>query len=337
ETWARLETIVKATRLPEQPSKVVPPTDELAFAALNATQAAGTPEAGKLLETVILDRRYPIDLRREAVKLLGRTPVGCRVLLAAAEKNQLPADIKGDAVQVTNRSPDKKVRDQAAKVLPLPKLAGNRVLPPLDEILRRNGDSRRGQAVFFKNEAQCSKCHRVGGVGAWGGPDLSQIGGKVAQEGVLDAILNPSAAIAHEYVQYQVETQKGQVFAGLIVDETPERLTLKNADGERIVVPAREVAAKTPLPVSIMPEGLVQNLSDQELVDLLAYLGTLKVPSMTIGEWQVAGPFAPGVGNEPAEKGVDLKATYVGKKETKVGWRKLNADREGRLDLEAAL
>src|SRR5262249_42395174 len=62
ETWARLETIVKATRLPEQPSKVVPPTDELAFAALNATQAAGTPEAGKLLETVILDRRYPIDL-----------------------------------------------------------------------------------------------------------------------------------------------------------------------------------------------------------------------------------------------------------------------------------
>src|SRR5262249_48934823 len=86
-----------------------------------------------------------------------------------------------------------------------------------------------------------------------------------------------------------------------------------------------------------MPEGLVQNLSDQELVDLLAYLGTLKVPSMTIGEWQVAGPFAPGVGNEPAEKGVDLKATYVGKKETKVGWRKLNADREGRLDLEAAL
>src|SRR5262249_49810040 len=155
----------------------------------------------------------------------------------------------------TNRSPDKKVRDQAAVVLPLPKLAGNRTLPPVEEILKQTGDAQRGQAVFFKAESQCAKCHRVAGVGAWVGPDLSQIGGRLAKEGMLDAILNPSAAIAHEYVQFQVETQKGQVFAGLIVEETADRLILKNAEGERISVPTKEIAAKTALPVSIMPEG----------------------------------------------------------------------------------
>jgi putative heme-binding domain-containing protein len=225
----------------------------------------------------------------------------------------------------------------AARVLPLPKLAGNRVLPPLSEILNQNGDPKKGQAVFFKTESQCSKCHRVAGVGAWIGPDLSQIGGKLAKDGLLDSILNPSAAIAHEYVQYSVETQKGQVYNGLIVEETTDRLVLKNAEGERIVLPAKEVASKTALQVSLMPEGLVQYLSDKELVDLLAYLGTLKQPSVIVGEWQVLGPFGPNQVAGVPEKDVDLKATYSGKEGTTIGWRKIGADREGRLDLEAAL
>ena len=337
EVFARVERVLQEARLPSPAPREVPPTDELAFAALAALQNMNTPQANKLLEGLVLDKSYPLDLRREGVKVLGHTPAGCNFLLAAAGKNELPVDLKGDAAQVTNRSSDRKVRALAAQVLPLPKLAGNRTLPPLPEILSRAGDPRKGQAVFFKAQSQCSKCHRVAGVGAWVGPDLSQIGGKLGKEGLLDAILNPSAAIAHEYVQYSVETQKGQVFQGLIAEETAERLVLKNAEGERIVIPTKEVEAKKPLAVSLMPEGLVQNLTDAELVDLLTYLGTLKQPSMTVGEWQAAGPFAPDAAAAAPEKGVDLAATYPGKDGAKVGWRKLAADREGRLDLEAAL
>jgi putative membrane-bound dehydrogenase-like protein len=337
QTLARLEKVVKAARLPDKSPQPQAPADELAFAALNALQAMASPESNRLLQSIILDRAFPTDLRRETVKLVGRAPAGCQFLLTAAEEGRLPPDVKGDAAQVANRSPDQRVRDRAATVLPLPKLAGNRTLPPLDQILNQNGDPKKGQAVFFKAEAQCSKCHRVAGIGAWVGPDLSQIGGKLAKEGLLDAVLNPSAAIAHEYIQYSVETAKGQVFAGLIVEETTERLVLKNSEGERIVLPARDIGSKTALPVSIMPEGLVQNLTDRELVDLLAYLGTLKQPSVILGDWQAVGPFAANVGAAGPERNVDLKATYVGKGEAAVGWRKLAADREGRLDLEAAL
>jgi putative membrane-bound dehydrogenase-like protein len=337
ETLARLEKEVKKSRLPEKLSQNVPPTDELAFAAVNALQTMGTPQSGKVLEGVILDRAYPADLRREALKLVGRTPAGCQFLLDAVEKERLPVDLKGEATQVVHRSPAGNVRERAARILPLPKLAGNRTLPPLDQILNQQGDPKKGQAVFFKTESQCSKCHRVAGIGGWVGPDLSQIGGKLAKEGLLDSILNPSAAIAHEYVQYNVETQKGQLFAGLIVEETPERLVLKNGEGERIVLPSKEVVSKTPLPISIMPEGLVQYLTDRELVDLLAYLGSLKEPAVTIGEWQVVGPFDAAPVQGGPEKGVDLKATYSGKRNVQVGWRRLGADREGRLDLEAAL
>ncbi|HEV3202904.1 MAG TPA: PVC-type heme-binding CxxCH protein [Gemmataceae bacterium] len=337
EAMPRLEKILGGARLPVNPPEIPAPTDDLAFAALSALQLMGTPPANKILESLTLDRSYPVDLRREAVKVLGRTTPGCNFLLAAAVKGELPADLKGDAAQVTNRSSNRRVKSTAARVLPLPKLAGNRVLPPLQEILNQHGDPKKGQSVFFKAESQCSKCHRAAGVGGWIGPDLSQIGGKLAKDGLLDSILNPSAAIAHEYVQYAVETQKGQVHNGLIVEETTDRLILKNAEGERIVLPAKEVASKTALQVSLMPEGLVQYLSDKELVDLLAYLGTLKQPSVIVGEWQVLGPFgADQIGGGP-EKGVDLKATYPGKEGARIGWRKLGADREGRLDLEAAL
>ncbi len=337
EILARLEKTLTAARLPEKPQPMTPLTDEMAFAALHALQAQGTPAAAKLLESLPLDRRYPMDLRREAVKVLGQTSAGCNALLTAAAANKLPADIKGDVTQVTNRSPDRKIRARAARVLPLPKLAGNRTLPPPEEILKRNGNPQRGRAVFYKAEAQCSKCHRVAGVGGWVGPDLSQIGGKLSKEGLLDAILNPSAAIAFEYVQYSVETQKGQVFQGLIVDDNPERLVLKNAEGERIVVPAKEVSAKRALPVSLMPEGLVQNLTDGELVDLLAYLATLKQPAVIVADWQILGPLTPDFAAGKLPQGIDLKATYPGKNGSRVGWRKLGGDREGRLDLEAAL
>src|SRR5262249_28275935 len=156
--------------------------------AVTALYGMNTPEASKSVEEVIYDRAFPTDLRREIVKLVGRTPAGCMALLKAAEAQKLPVDVKGDATEVTNRSPDKKVQDLASKLLPLPKLSGNRPLPPLKEILSKKGDAAKGQAVFFKAEAQCAKCHRVGGIGSWIGPDLSQIGAKLAKEGLLDSI-----------------------------------------------------------------------------------------------------------------------------------------------------
>jgi len=336
QTIQKLKDIVKTVKGdPMKPATA--PTDELAFAAVTALYNMGAPDATKSVTDLVGDRAYPTDLRREAVKLLGRTPQGCQVLLKAAEANALPADVKGDASEVTNRSADKKVRDLASKLLPLPKLAGNRPLPPLKEILGKKGDTAKGQVVFFKNEAQCAKCHRVGGVGSWVGPDLSQVGAKLGKDALLDAIINPNAGIAHEYVQFTVATQKGAIYAGIIVEETADSLILKNANGDRLVVPLKEIAEKSAMSVSIMPEGLVAQLSDQELVDLLAYLGTLKQPAVPVPSWQMVGPFAPEAVPSEIEKAIDLKASYPGKGGAKVSWRKLGADREGRIDLEAAL
>jgi hypothetical protein len=119
-----------------------------------------------------------------------------------------------------------------------------------------------------------------------------------------------------------VRTQNEQVFAGLILEETPERVVIKTAEGERIVVPAADVAGKRGMSVSIMPEGLAQAVSDTELSDLLAYLAALKRPAIIVPEFRLLGP-APADAPIPAAAPVEA--------------RRLAADREGRIDLETAL
>src|SRR5262249_60077936 len=107
---------------------------------------------------------------------------------------------------------------------------------------------------------------------------VAEAGAKSAKEGLLKKITPPNPPTARGYRQYTVETQKGQLLTGLIVDETKESLVLKNAEGERIVLPAKDIAGKNEMELTIMPEGLVQTMTDQDLVDLLAYLGTLNQP-----------------------------------------------------------
>jgi putative heme-binding domain-containing protein len=256
--------------------------------------------------------------------------------LSIASAGSLPIELKGMVSDALHRSPDKKVREAAAATLPLPKLADKRPLPPLDNLLNRPGDAKRGEAVFFKPEAQCAKCHRVAGIGSWIGPDLSQVGGKLGKDGLLESLLYPSSAIAHEYVQYDFLLKSGQLITGLIVEENAERVVLKDAEGIRRVIVAREVESKSPRHESIMPERLTEVLTDQELVDLLAYLTTLKQPAFPINTWNVIGPLAADA-TINVDKGVDLKATYSANNGDRATWRKLVTDREGRLDLETAL
>lgn len=326
EMTGKLEGLLKSARVTGSAEKGVPQTDETVFQALAVLHATKSAEAAKVVDSVPLDAGYPAALRREAVRLLGQSPAGCRTLLSAFEKGALPADLKDEVAAVTNRSADAKVREAAAKVLPLPKKT-LRQLPSVEKILAKAGDAAKGEKVFFKKEAQCSKCHRVGGVGAWVGPDLSQIGGKLSRDGLLYALLYPSDGIAHEYVQYAVRTKGEQVFAGLVLEETAERIILKNAEGDRIVVAAADIDAKRAMPVSIMPEGLAHAISDGELADLLSYLSTLRKPSLVLPEYRLAGP-VPADAAIPAT--VDLKGSAP-------AWRKASADREGRLDLESAL
>src|SRR5262249_15411565 len=119
----------------------------------------------------------------------------------------------------------------------------------------------------------------------WVGPDLSTIGTKYRKDELLRSILSPSAAIGYNFRSVVVATTSGQAITGLPVEETPDRLVLKTAEGKRIVVRPSEVEARQVSEISLMPEGLAETLTEQELVDLLAFLATLKQPVSIVGRF----------------------------------------------------
>ena len=157
-------------------------------------------DARPKLTDLITARNFPLGLRREALKAMAEQQDGGQRIIDLARDKKLPDDLKTDAITLLITHRDRRIRDGAASVLPVPKLAGGRPLPPVGELIRRNGDSDKGRAVFFRAGLNsCAGCHRVRGQGQWVGPDLSTIGTKYGKDELLRSILNPSAAIGYNY------------------------------------------------------------------------------------------------------------------------------------------
>ncbi len=199
--------------------------------------------------------------------------------------------------------------------LPLPKTAGGRTLPPIFELVRRDGDADEGREVFFRaGSNSCGGCHRVQGQGQWIGPDLSTIGAKYGNDELIRSILNPSAAIGYNFRSVVLALSDGRVITGLPVEESSDRLVLKTADGQRIVLAPGSIEDRKTSDVSLMPEGLAQTMTDQELVDLLAYLSTLKHPVSIVGQYHVVGPLSEAGDGPRIEPGVRGGSRRVGRR-----------------------
>lgn len=136
------------------------------------------------------------------------------------------------------------------------------------------GDPLRGFQVFRSSKAACSTCHAVGYHGGKIGPDLTRINRIRTVDDLLEAIVYPSASFVRSYESYLVVTDDGRAISGLIADEDATSLTLVTGIDQRMRVERDEIATFQPSPVSIMPAGLEQQLSLQELADLLAFLKT---------------------------------------------------------------
>jgi putative heme-binding domain-containing protein len=148
--------------------------------------------------------------------------------------------------------------------------------PTVAEILALPGSAARGADLFSRTKAECLKCHRVKGSGTEVGPDLSTVGLKLGREGLVLSILRPSDAIQNEFALWTVRTKSGSIVSGILVEETPDRLALRDAEGKRIEIATADVDAKRRSEVSMMPEALIGEFSKQDLADLVEYMTTLK-------------------------------------------------------------
>jgi putative heme-binding domain-containing protein len=134
------------------------------------------------------------------------------------------------------------------------------------------GDLRRGQTVFQSAKAMCALCHAVGYLGGRLGPDLSAIGPARSERDLLEAIVFPSASFVRSYEPMIVRLKGGEEVLGILRSENPEMLTLATGPATERRIERASVAEMLPGTTSLMPPGMDQVLTRQELADLLAFL-----------------------------------------------------------------
>jgi putative membrane-bound dehydrogenase-like protein len=154
--------------------------------------------------------------------------------------------------------------------------AKKRQLSPLADKVLANGDVTKGRAHFAAGKGTCIACHKIGEVGRAIGPDLSKIGAIRTERDLLESILFPSNTLARDYEAHVIETSDGQQTMGVIKSHTAEGLLVVDVAGQEKTVAHQTITGDTALTMSLMPMGLDQTMPESELLDLVAYLRSLK-------------------------------------------------------------
>ncbi|QDU82851.1 Cytochrome c [Polystyrenella longa] len=155
-------------------------------------------------------------------------------------------------------------------------------LKPLLEQVMAEGDAARGEDVFRRKDLACFSCHAISGGGAPVGPDLEGLGASSPLDYVFHAIVDPNKAVREGYAAVTLLTEEGKIFTGILKEKTPESIVILDATTRKVrSFNPEEIEEVAPAP-SMMPKGLVDNMTRQEFLDLVRFIHELGRP----------GPFA---------------------------------------------
>jgi putative heme-binding domain-containing protein len=260
-------------------------------AVKRALQTTNADNAARLVETLgnakekqvvpwlvplLTNETASIVLRRTTVRALAQTHDGASAILALAKDDALPENLKFVAATELNAVRWPEIKTNAAKYLALPAGQNSQPLPPVSELIELKGNAAKGAEVFRRDTTGCIKCHQVRGEGRELGPALSEIGTKLTKEALYEAILDPSAGISFGFEAWQVQLKSGDEAYGIKASETPEEIAIKDTNGIITRHKRNQIASMQQMKTSIMPAGLQQTMTTQELVDLVEYLASLK-------------------------------------------------------------
>jgi putative heme-binding domain-containing protein len=246
---------------------------------------AQQPQAVQLAAVTSLDRLSPAGLadallgrwssltpaiRDKVVNVLLKRPDRTGGLLSAMEEGIVQRrDLSLLQTVALRQHSDPTLQQRAIKLI------GAASDAKREEVVRRflpalelRGDNQRGKVTFLQ---RCQSCHRLGSDGFAVGPDLAgaRSGGK---EKLLVNILDPNREVPPNYFGYVVDTQEGDSYAGLIVNETASSVTVRQPLGLEVVVPRSQIAKMQASRLSLMPEGLEEGLTQQDLADLVYFI-----------------------------------------------------------------
>lgn len=214
----------------------------------------------------MLDEHLALEARKRRAIEMARDSVGGQMLIGLAADHKLPEVLMTTVVEKIFNNPDLAVRVQAGKYFRQP---GAQSSFSVKEVAALQANAADGKNIF---STYCSTCHRIGREGNDIGPELTTIGKKFDKTALLDAIINPSAAILLGYEPWLINTSDGVSYFGFIVSENKQSLTIKDVSGRQHNIATDKIVLRQKQEKSLMPEPAVAGLSMQQLADVAAYL-----------------------------------------------------------------
>ncbi|MEL7337937.1 MAG: L-sorbosone dehydrogenase, partial [Planctomycetota bacterium] len=149
-------------------------------------------------------------------------------------------------------------------------------------LAKQSGDPARGETIYRRKNLQCISCHAIGTGGGIIGPNLISLGAAAQSDYILRSLIEPSDRLKEGYGTLQILCDDGQIRMGIPIGENDETLRLRDAEGKTLSVAKDSIEIRKTGP-SLMPAGLVDSLTRQELADLLRFLSALgREPAFTV-------------------------------------------------------
>jgi putative heme-binding domain-containing protein len=215
--------------------------------------------------------------KADAVQTLSSRPAYALALLDAAEKGTVPrTDLSAFTARQLAGLNDKTVTERVKKVWGVVRPASEGKAAQMTKYkalltpdYMKSADLSQGRGVFQRT---CATCHRLFDEGGRIGPELT--GSQRANlDYFLENVLDPSAVVPREYQMTVVELKSGRFLNGIIKEENDRSITMQTQN-EQIVVTKEEIESRKPSAVSLMPDGLLDKLSKEEVRDLVGYLAS---------------------------------------------------------------
>lgn len=248
---------------------------ESTMAVLTALTKVQSNESMNLIQSVINNENLELSVREKAVKSLGSGWGGEERLLKVVQEGKLPEELEPAAAAVLASAYRQSIRLEAAKLLTTHNSGSKneKSLASIKDLVQKNGEIASGKKVFGR---LCFSCHVVNKQGIDLGPGLSEIGDKLPKKALYESIIHPSNGISFGYEGYVLKMKDGSTVAGIIESQTEDQVSLKMPGGSSVNYEKADIASMTKMENSIMPPGLEQAMTEQELVDLVEYLASLR-------------------------------------------------------------
>jgi putative membrane-bound dehydrogenase-like protein len=233
------------------------------------------PETENAVAILKVYPTFSAEEKSDAILTLASRSKFALALLDAVEKGSVPkADIGAFAARQIVALNNKDVTAKLAAVWGVVKPANanraeqtKRIKALLSPDTLKVANAEKGKALYTKS---CAACHKLFGEGGDVGPELT--GSQRANlDYILENVLDPNSAVPFDYKMVQFNLLDGRVVTGLVKKETAAAVTVRTAN-EQIIIAKEDIEKRTPTNNSVMPEGLLDTLKDEEIRDLIAYL-----------------------------------------------------------------